>query len=116
VVTGVVRVEPGASLHATGTTVFGSLSGDGAARVELYGSAVAGPVSLRGGTTQVALIGDVVVGPMSLARNVTGPTPIVVAGNTVYELLRCVDNQPAPVNSGQPNTLYGAASGQCRDL
>jgi Subtilase family/Fibronectin type-III domain/PA domain/Viral BACON domain/Peptidase inhibitor I9 len=116
VVTGPVRVGAGASLHATGTELEAPLRAEGAGGVELYGSVVTGPVSLREGTTQVALIGNHITGPVSLARNTTAPTLIVVAGNTVVGPLACDDNEPPPVNNGQPNMVSGPASGQCRDL
>jgi hypothetical protein len=116
VVTGPVRVAAGASLHASGATVIGPVSGQGAARVELLGSAVVGLVSLRGGTTLVVLAANRVTGPVSLVDNVTGPTPIVVSGNTVVGLLSCTGNEPPPINGGLPNTVIGAATGECSEL
>ena len=49
-------------------------------------------------------------------RNVTGPTPIVIAANTIIGPLRCAGNEPPPVNNAQPNDVTGPKSGQCRDL
>jgi hypothetical protein len=115
-VSGPVTVAAGASLHASGATVTGVVAARGAARVELSRSMVDGPVFLYDGTAQVVLAGNQVTGPVSLVGNVTGLAPIVVAGNTVGGRLTCVDNQPPPVNNGQPNTVRGPASGQCRDL
>jgi hypothetical protein len=115
-VTGRVIVRPGASLHATGTTVEGRVSSDVAGRIELYRSFVEGPVFLRDGTIQVALLGNHITGQVSLTRNLTGPTPIVVAANAVGGSLACTDNQPPPVDNGLPNTVSGSATGQCRGL
>jgi hypothetical protein len=115
-VTAPVTVRSGASLHAAGTSVEGPLRAGGAATVEVYGSTVVGPVALRDGTTQVAVIGNHVTGSVSLDRNVTGDTPIVVSANTVVGPLACSGNRPPPVNNGQPNTVSGPRSGQCRDL
>jgi hypothetical protein len=75
-----------------------------------------GPLSLRDGTTQVAVVGNEITGPVSLERNVTVPTPIVVAANTVVGPLRCTDNKPPPVNNGQPNSVTGPRADQCREL
>jgi hypothetical protein len=77
---------------------------------------VDGPTSLRKGTTLVAMIGNHITRAVSLVRNVTAPTPIVVAGNTVVGPLACTGNEPPPVNNGQPNTVIGPVSGQCRSL
>jgi subtilisin family serine protease len=115
-VIGTVTVASGASLHATGAAVDGPVFARGAASVELYGTAVAGPVSLRDGTTQVALIGNEITGRAILVGNDTGTTPIVVAANTFIGPLGCSQNQPPPVNNGQPNTVLGLATGQCADL
>jgi hypothetical protein len=96
--------------------VVGQVRAAGAASVELYGSTVVGPVSLRDGTSQVVVIANRISGPVTLERNHTGALPIVVAANTVTGPLRCTGNEPPPVNNGQPNTVDGPKSGQCTDL
>jgi hypothetical protein len=115
-VTGGVTVRAGASVHATGTTVIGPVRAIGAARVELYASGFFGPVFLGDGTTQLALLGNAFTGAVTVHGNVTAPTPIVIAANTVVGSLACDGNQPSPVNNGRPNTVSVSASGQCRDL
>jgi hypothetical protein len=115
-VSGPILVNAGASLHATGTSVVGQVRAAGAASVELYGSTVVGPVALRDGTSQVAVTANRISGPVTLERNRTGASAIVVAANTVSGPLRCSDNEPPPVNNGQPNTVDGPKSGQCTDL
>jgi hypothetical protein len=96
--------------------VVGQVRGAGAASIELYGSTVVGPVSLRDGSAQVAVVANGIAGPVTLERNVTGVTPIVVAANIVSGPLRCTGNEPPPVNNGQPNTVDGPKSGQCVEL
>ena len=104
--TGPVSIAAGASIHATGATVVGPVRADRAASVELYGSKLVGPVTLRDGTKQVALIGNRITGPVSVDRNVTGPTPIVIAANTIVGPLRCAGNEPPPVNNAQPQRRH----------
>ena len=117
VVTGPVSVGAGASMHATGATVVGPVRADRRGeRWSCTGRTLVGPVTLRDGTTQVALIGNHITGPVSVDRNVTGPTPIVVAANTIIGPLGCAGNEPPPVNNAQPNNVTGPKSGQCRDL
>ncbi len=116
VVTGPVSIGAGASIHATGASIVGPVRADRAASAEVYGSKLVGPVTLRDGTKQVALIGNRITGPVSVDRNVTAPTPIVIAANTITGPLRCAGNEPPPVNNAQPNDVTGPKSGQCRDL
>jgi hypothetical protein len=116
VVTGPVSIGAGASIHVTGASIVGPVRADRAASVEVYGSKLVGPLTLRDGTKQVAVIGNRVTGPVSVDRNVTAPAPIVIAANTIVGPLRCAGNEPPPVNNGQPNSVTGPKSGQCRDL
>jgi endo-1,4-beta-xylanase len=115
-VLGQVKVGPGASLVATGATVVGTVSGTGAAVLELTGNLVAVQIKVSGTTERLELVGNRVLGLVTLTGNVTGDTPIVVSDNTILGLLSCSGNQPAPVNSGAPNTVYGVKLGQCRTL
>lgn len=115
-VVGPVMVSAGASLFASGTTLTGPVFANGAAGVELYSSKVTGAIFLSGGTTKLSLIGNRVIGPVSLTGNSTAPVQIVVAANTITGALMCSGNEPPPVNNGQPNTVSGSASGQCKDL
>jgi endo-1,4-beta-xylanase len=115
-VLGSVTVRPGASLVATGSTVIGSVKTSGAETVLLSGNLFVGPVSVAGSTGQVELVGNKVLGIVKVVDNQTGQTPIVVSGNTVAGLLSCGGNEPAPVDSGVPNTVLGLKTGQCKLL
>jgi len=88
---------------------------DGAAFVALSGSHITGPVRIASTTGTVDLTGNTVTGAVLLLDNAT-PFASVVSGNTVRGLLGCSGNTPPPVNDGVPNTVDGAATGQCSGL
>ncbi|MGW1060607.1 S8 family serine peptidase [Micromonospora rubida] len=113
---GPVSVEKGAGLVALDATVTGPVAAAGASVVELTNSRVDGPVSVTGATGRVLIGKTRVTGPVSLVDNRTGGTPILVSGNRIDGPLRCVGNQPAPVNGGAANTVGGPRSGQCSGL
>lgn len=115
-VSGLVTVTGGASLYATGATVVGPIFANQAGRVEVSSSVVEGAVFLNRGTSVLELAGNEITGAVSLVGNQTVSTPIVVAGNTIEGLLACSENEPPPVNNGQPNTVTGPSTGQCADL
>jgi hypothetical protein len=109
-------VAAGASLHANGAKVTGPITTRSAARVELSGSVLVGPISLRGGVTVLSLVGNHITGPVSIRDNLTGSTPIVVSANTIIGTLACSGNVPPPVNDGKPNSVTGPVTGQCTGL
>lgn len=113
---GSVKVGPGASLIATDSNVVGTVSGNEAALLELTGNLVLGKIKVAGTTKRLELTGNRVLGLVTLTGNDTGNTPIVVSDNTILGLLSCTANQPAPVNNGAPNTVYGVKLDQCRTL
>ncbi|HEY8473179.1 MAG TPA: endo-1,4-beta-xylanase [Natronosporangium sp.] len=115
-VLGSVKVRPGASLIATDSTVVGSVTGDDPALLVLTGGVVVGQAKVTGASDRLELAGNQVLGLVTLTGNQTGETPIVVSANTILGLLSCTANQPAPVNNGAPNTVYGVKLGQCRTL
>lgn len=114
-VSGPVVVRPGGSLIATDASIQGPVSANGAALVELLGGSVSGPVRLTGTTSEVEVEAVRISGPLVLTGTNTAAAP-VLAGNTVNGPLSCTGNTPAPVNNGQPNTVRGPATGQCRGL
>jgi O-glycosyl hydrolase len=113
---GPVTVRAGASLVAAGATVDGPVVASGAATVRLVDTTVTGPVWISGATERVMISGAQVTGPVTVTNADTGFAPIVISGSTVQGPLSCSGNSPAPVDEGVPNTVSGAARGQCRDL
>jgi hypothetical protein len=114
-VSGGVTVQPGAALVAERSTISGALTSTGAVAVELLRSTVRGTVSVTGTTGHVTAVGSRVDGAFVANRNGTGTTATILAGNDVASL-SCTGNTPAPVHLQAPNTVRGAATGQCRDL
>ncbi|MEU9507302.1 S8 family serine peptidase [Micromonospora sp. NPDC048170] len=115
-VSGPVDVGKGAGLIALDAAVTGPVRAAGAAVVELTGSSVDGPLSVTGVTGRVLVSGTRVSGPVDVVDSRTGDTPVVVSGNRIDGPLRCVGNQPPPVDNGVANTVGGPKSGQCRGL
>lgn len=111
-VAGPVRVGSGASLVAVGSTIAGPLRAGEAEAVWLSGGAVSGSVEVRGTTGGVRLDGVHIAGAVSLRGN-RGVRPVVVAGSVIDGSLRCAGNVPEPTDLGRPNTVRGAAGGQC---
>ncbi|SNT49008.1 N-acetyl-beta-hexosaminidase [Asanoa hainanensis] len=114
-VSGPVTVRTGGSLIATGASIQGPVSAAGATLVELIGGSVSGPVSLTGTTGEIEVEGVRISGPLTVTGANVAAAP-VLAGNTVNGPLSCAGNTPAPVNNGQPNTVRGPATGQCKGL
>lgn len=92
-VRGPISVHAGASLIVTDAELEGSLHSSGAARVEIVGSSVLGPVAITGTTGSV-----------------------ILSGNEIRGSLSCADNATEPADLDNPNTIRGPQSGQCRDL
>ncbi|MEV6973708.1 FG-GAP-like repeat-containing protein [Kitasatospora sp. NPDC093806] len=118
-VDGPVLVPPGAALYVGGSTVDGGIDADGAAGVELCGSAVG---ALRiAGTTGPVVVGapeqgcaaDRIDGPAVFDGNRGGTE---VAGNTITGPLDCARNTPPPVNGGSANSVAGPRTRECAAL
>ncbi|MEU6204098.1 M64 family metallopeptidase [Micromonospora musae] len=114
-VTGGVTVRAGAALVVDRSSISGAVAATGATAVELLNSTVRGAVTVTGTTGHVTAVGNRVDGALLLSGNATGTTAAILAGNEVTAL-HCSGNSPAPVDLGAPNTVRGAASGQCRGL
>jgi endo-1,4-beta-xylanase len=113
---GPVTVNAGAALFAEGATVLGPVRADGADTVVLDDSLFVGPIRISGTTDELAITANRIIGTVRLDDNVTGDTPITVAGNTIVGLLACSGNEPPPVAGDEGNTVIGVVLGQCRDL
>ena len=111
-VRGPVRLAPGASLVAVNSVIDGPVIAQDSGAVWLSASTINGSVRVRGARGPVRVDGSEVRGALSL----TGNARPVVAGAEVHGPLSCRGNAPAPVNEGRPNTVRGAATGQCADL
>jgi hypothetical protein len=112
-----VNVLDGAGLIATSAVIMGPVATFGATIVELTGTQITGPVGIRGTTGSLALVGNRTVGSVLLSENLTGGTPIVVAGNVLVGSLFCTGNDPVPVDNGVPNTTIGGLKlDQCAGL
>lgn len=110
-VTGPVRVQPGATLIATGSSFTGPVDATGAAGVFLTDSSVVGPVRITRTDGPVVVVDATVTGPVEVADN-RGDAPLVAA-NTVTGPLQCGGNAAAPVNLELANSVTGPKSGQC---
>jgi hypothetical protein len=119
VVEGAIRVGSDARLWLIDSQVIGPVTAEGAGRVVMCGTSVAGPVRLLGGAS--VTVGDPHLGCApntidgSLTLKDTGGTS-VLAGNTITGKLACSGNSPAPVNRGLVNVVLGPATGQCKSL
>ncbi|SCF24181.1 Zinc carboxypeptidase [Micromonospora viridifaciens] len=113
-VTGPVRVQPGATLIATGSTFTGPVEATGAAGVFLTDSKVVGPVRVTGTTGPVVVVDTTVEGPVVVSDN-RGNAPLVAA-NTVTGPLECTGNAAAPVNIEVANSVQGPKRDQCASL
>jgi hypothetical protein len=71
-------------------------------------------VTLTGNSGGTELVANMIAGQVDLTGN--GGPPAVVAANTVDGPLSCEANSADPTDNGQPNTVYGPASGQCAAL
>ena len=85
----------------------------GTATVHVLEAEVRGNISFVSNHVSVSneISATVVRGSVTFVGN-TGPFNIV-KGNTISAGLNCTDNVPAVTNSGIPNTVGGAKTGQC---
>jgi hypothetical protein len=127
---GSVTVAPGASLVATDSTIGGRLTASDAAVVQLFGTRVGGTVRITGTTVGIAAAGNTFIGSVTLQNNDQLPRgqsderfmrlayeygPIL-AGNTVVGDLNCTGNSAPARDFEAPNTINGAARGDCAGL
>jgi hypothetical protein len=126
-VNGGVRVRPGASLVVfDGSRINGGLRADQAAVVHVFGAGVNGDSVVSGTTVDLIVAGSVFSESLTVSGNrsadVTIPSGetrnygVGLVGNTVGEDLACTGNEPGVTDFGAPNTVGGAASGQCAGL
>lgn len=113
-VSGPVRVRPGGTLIATGSSLGGPVEATDAAGVFLTDSTVEGPVRIEGTSGPVVVVDATVAGPVDVSD--TGGDEPLVAANTVAGPLRCDGNSSAPVNLGLSNSVQGPKTGQCASL
>jgi hypothetical protein len=113
---GALVVRPGASVLVIDSTITGAVSAAAAGAVHLYQSTVRGGLNVTGTTGSVAIVNSTISGSVALSNNSTGAVESVVADSTVTGSLVCQGNTPAPINLGAPNSVGGAAAGQCADL
>src|SRR5699024_101239 len=94
VVNGALSVQPGgALLVGAGTSIHGGFTAADATSVQVRDSQIRGAVSVTGTT------GD-----------------FVFAGSDLHGSIACSGNASAPNDEGAPNTITGAATGQCAAL
>ncbi|HVL50577.1 MAG TPA: hypothetical protein VM754_03610 [Actinomycetota bacterium] len=130
-VKGTIKVERGATLHASAVRVIGNVQGEGAARVNVVNSSqVGGSVQVKqGGAARVAdsrinadiqfdsqrgeLIAssNVVGGNIQAMKNTGG---VAISHNRVDGNLQCKENRPAPTGGG--NIVNGNKEDQCSRL
>lgn len=138
---GAITVEPNASLIAYGTTVDGAITLSGAndfsfchsrtlggaisatagvGHVKIgdvgncRGNRIDGAVTLEGNVGNVSIARSRLTGALTANSNAPGSgLAMMIAGNTVGGEISCSANAPAPRNTGRPNVVTGARSGQC---
>jgi hypothetical protein len=141
-VVGPVTVNPGGAVNMTGSQVTKGVVTNGAIFVKICATKVSAGLSVTNSTGPV-IVGDTAAGcagnqisapGVNVASNVAGTVLggntsaasmsvnnntggiNVVKANTVNVNLNCAGNVPAPVNAGQPNTVFGSKTGQCAAL
>jgi hypothetical protein len=113
---GAVVVQRGASLVATGGSISGVLSAQGADVVQLFGTEVSGAAGIAGTSGDVTAAGALFRGALLLSGNQVGDYGVILAGNEIRGSLSCHGNRPAVLDFGAANRIRGAASGDCRRL
>lgn len=108
-----VTVRDGATFRASGGTIVGTMTADGAGSVILDGVDVTGPVRIGGSTGPVAVVRSAISGPLTLTDNTGGVT---VGASSVVGRTTCSGNDPAPTAGGLVNTWSGPVTGQCAEL
>lgn len=115
-VRGAVRVPAGASLFATSSKFYSSLTTTDAAAVMVCGTSVNGAMTISGtqgavvfGAPATGCVGNTVNGRVQVRNNTGG---VQIGGNRFRAPLTCSSNTPPPTNGGSPNTIRRGA-GQC---
>ncbi|NHC45348.1 immunoglobulin-like domain-containing protein [Motilibacter aurantiacus] len=112
-VRGAVKVGPGASLVANGSSIRGSLVAEGARVVALTDTAVNGTVAVTGTTRMLRLVDAEVAGQVRV-DGTTSSLPPDLSGTAVKGKLRCDGNATPPTLTG--TTATGRGHGQCADV
>ncbi|MBP2471686.1 hypothetical protein JOF53_000558 [Crossiella equi] len=115
-VTGPVTVHRDATLVATGATLTGGVTAEGAAAVHLLNTQTTGPLTLTGTTGDVTLVGGRLVGPLRLTDSRSTDRGPVLSGLSVTGPVQCRGNASAPDNLGVALKTTGPVGGQCTDL
>lgn len=142
-VLGEIIVSPGGALASNRSTVEGAITLNGATRFAFCGSTTVegainvtgtlGPVrignndhcpgnTIDGAVTLQDNLGNVIIahgtvaGALTVNRNIatSGAAPRI-ADNTIGGALGCETNTPAASNTGRPNSVGGARTGECAD-
>lgn len=113
VIHGPLTVTDGASVVITDSTINGSVRSTSAAAFEMTGSTVRGATVVADSTGAVTVRDNSLFGPLTI---IGSDASVVVAGNRIIGSLHCADNAEAPHDDEQPNTVAGAATGQCAAL
>ena len=113
VVHGSITVASGASVVITDSTVNGSVRSKAAAGLEMTDTTVTGAIAITDSTGPVRVHANSLCGSVTI--NGTG-AGAVVSANRIHGSLHCSSNAEAPHDDDQPNTVTGAASGQCAAL
>ncbi|HSK16000.1 MAG TPA: M64 family metallopeptidase [Gaiellaceae bacterium] len=124
---GGVTVRPGASLVVLdGSTINGGLGATGADVVHVFGARVNGDSQISGTTGDLIVAGSAFHGSLTLDGNrsadVTIPSGdtrnygVGLVGSSVTDDLACAGNDPGVTDYGAPNSIGGAATGDCAAL
>jgi hypothetical protein len=126
-VNGVVTVADGASLLATNSTINGGLISSDAEAVQVFGTTVNGATHIADTEIDVTTAGNTFNGSITLTGNNQaqandqffqfgyeyGP---ILAGNEINGTLECTGNSAPARDFEAPNTISGAAGGDCSTL
>jgi hypothetical protein len=126
-VTGGVTVLAGASLVVKDSSIDGAVASTGAEAVQLFGTSVNGPASIRGTTRDVTIAGSTFNGVLTLAGNtqvsanerysrLAGDYGPVLVGSRINGSLTCSRNSAPVKDFGAPNTVNGPKGGDCAQL
>jgi hypothetical protein len=104
-----------------GVIVIGDAGDDGSPACA--GNALPGLVSLNGNTGLLEFSGNTAGGLVRVNNNATtitvpseNATATELEANRIIGVLSCTGNTPPPTNDGEPNTVIGTRTGQCRSL
>lgn len=113
-VRGNIVVADDAALVVTDSTVNGTVTATGASRVDVTTTSVRGAVAIDATSGPVRLRESTVNGSVSITGS-TGPAP-VVSDTRIRGSLHCDGNVSVPHDDGVPNSVDGAATGQCAQM